>query len=166
MSIEINESEKFNFQIDTATENDLKQINEIDNRPEEHEAMLKLQKENAGKLLVVRCGNKIAGYVFVYYDHQSAHFPGIKAPFLEDLMVSPEFRGQGLGKILLQKCEEEIKNQNGKELTFAVLASNEQAIDFYTKNGYIKIQGTEFEPPKQENQDEKEVGYYFKKELA
>ena len=166
MSIENIEREKFNFNIDTATEDDLKQIDEIDNRPEEHAEMLKLQKEGAGKLFVVRHGDRIAGYVFIYYNHQSAHFPEMQAPFLEDLMVHPDFRGKGLGEVLLQKCEEEIQNQGGKKLTFAVLASNKQAVDFYTKNGYIEMPGTEFEPPKQENQDEREVGYYFKKELT
>ncbi len=159
MSIENIEREQFNFNFDTATENDLKQIDEIDNRPEEHAKMLKLQKEDVGKLIVARHGDKIAGYVFIYYYHQSAHFSEVQAPFLEDLMVHPDFRQKGLGKELLQKCEEEIKKQGGKELTFAVLASNQQAIDFYTKNGYEKIPEMDFKTPKED------LGHYFKKEL-
>ncbi len=157
MSLENIEREQFNFNLDIASEDDLKQIDEIDNRPVEHAEMLKLQKEGAGKLIVARHGDKIAGYVFVYYDHQSAHFPEVQAPFLEDLMVHPDFRQKGLGKALLQKCEEEIRNQGRKELTFAVLASNQQAIDFYTKNGYERKVEMDFKTPTGES------GYYFKK---
>lgn len=159
MSIE-NIERKIDFDFDIATEEDLKQIDEIDNRPEEHAEMLKLQKEGAGKLIVARHGDKIAGYVFVYYDHQSAHFPKVQAPFLEDLMVHPDFRQKGLGRQLLQKCEEEVKSQGGKELTFAVLASDQQAIDFYTKKGYEKIPEMDFRPPKED------LGHYFRKELT
>ena len=121
MPIENIGREQFNFNFEAANEDDLKQIDEIDHCPEEHAKMLKLQKEGAGKLIVARHGDKIAGYVFVYYNHQSAHFPEVQAPFLEDLMVHPNFRQKGLGKILLQKCEEEIKNQGGKKLSFSVL---------------------------------------------
>lgn len=160
MSIENTEREGLNFSFDVAVEGDLEQIDAIDNRPEEHAEMLKLQKEGAGKLIVARRGDKIAGYVFVYFDHQSAHFPEIQAPFLEDLMVHPDFRQKGLGKELLQKCEEEIRNQGGEELTFAVLASNQQAIDFYIKNDYERSLEMDFKTPTDE------LGYYFKKGLA
>lgn len=165
MSIANIEREQFNFKFDTATEGDLKQINAIDNRSEEHAEMLKLQKEGAGKLLVARNGPEIAGYVFVYYNHQSAHFPEVRAPFLEDLIVHPNFRKKGLGKGLLRKCEEEVKNHGGQELTFAVLASNQQAINFYTENSYAEIPDMEFEPPKQ-GDGKKEIGYYFRKKLT
>lgn len=61
--------------------------------------------------------------------------------------------------MLLQKCEDEIKSQGGKELTFAVLASNQQTIDFYTKNGYEKVPKMDFKTPKED------LGHYFRKKL-
>lgn len=166
MSIERRERGKFNLEIKSATEEDLSKINEIDNRPEEHEEKMELQEKGEGKFFVIRSGEEIAGYVFIYYDHQSAHFPEIQGPFLEDLVISPKFRKMGLGKTLLDNCEEEIKESGGKELHLAVLSDNQEAIDFYTKNGYIEIPNTKFKPPRQDDIDEGIHGTYYEKELV
>ena len=153
------ENKKLKFHFDTVKSEDLRQINAIDDREEEHAEMLELQDKGEGKFFVARDGNEIAGYVFVYYEHESAHFPDKKTPFLEDLMVGQKFRKKGLGKQLLEMCETEIKDKGEQELYFAVLADNDNAINFYKKNGYHRIPEMDFETPG------KEIGYYFRKDL-
>lgn len=155
-------SEQFNFILGTATEKDLEQINAIGNDPEENEARvekLEQQKKGQGKFFVAKQDGQVAGYVFVHYDHASAHFQDVKAPFIEDLMVHSKFRGQRLGKQLLEMCEQEIIKQGGEKSTFAVLASNEQAIKFYIKNGYTKNENMNFKTPGGED------GCYYEKNL-
>jgi ribosomal protein S18 acetylase RimI-like enzyme len=55
---------------------------------------------------------------------------------LENICIHPEFRGLGLGKILVSKLEEEARF---KEADTIVLDSLEDATGFYTRLGYKKI---------------------------
>lgn len=65
--------------------------------------MIRLQKEGVEKLIIAKHGDRVAGYVFVYFNHQSAHFPGVQTPFLEDLMVHPDFLEKGFRKNVITK---------------------------------------------------------------
>ena len=58
--------------------------------------------------------------------------PGI---YLEDLYVRPEFRGRGLGRLLLQRLGALAVERGCGRLEWAVLDWNEGAIGFYKKLG-------------------------------
>jgi len=158
--------EALNFTIDLARDEDLEKINEINNCPEEHLDFLDRQKRGELKFFVIRVGDEIAGYVGLYFDHQSAHFSEIKGPYLEGLVVNPKFRKKGLGKRLLEICEKEIKDAGGHDLTLAVLSTNQRALNFYKGSGYQEIPDTKFEPPKNSGQEKTEYGYYLRKKIV
>ena len=59
--------------------------------------------------------------------------------YLEDLLVTDKMRGQGLGKLLLDKLIEVAKEKNYSGMMWQVLDWNEPAINFYKKFDGIKF---------------------------
>ena len=55
--------------------------------------------------------------------------------YLEDLLVTESFRGQGIGKLLFDRLIQEVKEKNFRGMTWQVLEWNEPAINFYKKYG-------------------------------
>jgi GNAT superfamily N-acetyltransferase len=53
--------------------------------------------------------------------------------FLEDFVVSEDFRGKGIGKLLFDKLIEEAKERKLKGMVWQVFDWNEPAINFYKK---------------------------------
>jgi len=92
---------------------------------------------------------RFAEAVIAYYHDEPAGFevffhnfstflarPGI---YLEDLYVSPHFRGKGVGKELLVYLAQIAKERNCGRLEWAVLDWNEPSIAFYKKLGAIPL---------------------------
>ena len=55
--------------------------------------------------------------------------------YLEDLLVTEEMRGKGLGKLLFDRLVEEAKEKGLSGMVWQVLDWNEPAITFYKKYG-------------------------------
>jgi len=55
--------------------------------------------------------------------------------YLEDLIVTKEFRGKGIGKILFDHTVEEARHLGVGGMMWQVLDWNQPAIDFYKKYG-------------------------------
>lgn len=53
--------------------------------------------------------------------------------YLEDILVTENMRGQGLGKLLFDRLIEECKSRNFSGMVWQVLDWNEPAINFYKK---------------------------------
>lgn len=53
--------------------------------------------------------------------------------YLEDLIVTEEMRGQGLGKLLFDKVVDEMKEKKYSGMVWQVLEWNSPAINFYKK---------------------------------
>ncbi|MFY7899622.1 MAG: GNAT family N-acetyltransferase [Chitinophagaceae bacterium] len=53
--------------------------------------------------------------------------------YLEDLLVTEQMRGKGMGKLLFDKLLEECKEKGFKRMVWQVLEWNEPAINFYKK---------------------------------
>jgi GNAT superfamily N-acetyltransferase len=53
--------------------------------------------------------------------------------YLEDIIVTANHRGKGIGKMLMDKLIEEAKDKGFKRITWQVLEWNEPAIQFYKK---------------------------------
>ncbi len=51
--------------------------------------------------------------------------------YLEDLIVTESFRGNGIGKALFEKCIAHAKHNNYRRMVWQVLDWNTPAIDFY-----------------------------------
>jgi GNAT superfamily N-acetyltransferase len=58
---------------------------------------------------------------------------------LEDLYVTPQFRGQGIGKALLRHLAQIALAEGCPRLEWDVLAWNQPAIDFYHSQGAIML---------------------------
>jgi GNAT superfamily N-acetyltransferase len=65
--------------------------------------------------------------------------------YLEDLLVTENMRGKGLGKMIFDRLIEEAKEKKFKGITWQVLDWNEPAIKFYKKyntefdSGWINV---------------------------
>jgi len=61
--------------------------------------------------------------------------------YLEDILVSEELRGKGVGKLLFDKLLEEAKEKKFTGVVWQVLDWNEPAINFYKKYKEVSIDG-------------------------
>jgi len=53
--------------------------------------------------------------------------------YLEDFIVTNEYRGKGIGKLLFDRLIEEAKDKGWQAIVWQVLKWNEPAINFYKK---------------------------------
>ena len=59
---------------------------------------------------------------------------------LHKLYLAPDRHGCGLGRVLLQHCEEEIRGLGGRRLILNVNKHNAKAIAFYQRNGFAIVE--------------------------
>lgn len=74
-----------------------------------------------------------AGFALYFFNYST--WLGRPGLYLEDLIVLPEFRGQGIGKALLQRVAAIAVEKDCRRLQWEVLDWNTPAIDFYRAMG-------------------------------
>ena len=79
---------------------------------------------------VVEVKGKIQGFALYYIRFST--WKGNRM-YLEDLLVTEEMRGKGLGKILFDRLVEEAREKGFTGIAWQVLEWNEPAINFYKK---------------------------------
>jgi GNAT superfamily N-acetyltransferase len=92
-----------------------------------------LSKNPPFHAFVVYSGDRPVGYLIYYYTYSTCD--GKRILFLEDIFVTESVRKKGVGKELFNFCLEEAKKQGCRELQWAVLTWNEDAIGFYERMG-------------------------------
>ena len=75
----------------------------------------------------------VAGFAVWFLNYST--WTGTHGIFLEDLFVSPEFRGRGYGKALLVHLAQECVAKGYHRLKWSVLDWNQPSIDFYRSIG-------------------------------
>jgi len=92
--------------------------------------------ENAtAKALICEADGEAIGYAVYFYNYST--WQGKNGLYLEDLYVTPEARGIGAGKALLQQLAR-IAVENGcGRFEWSVLDWNEPAINFYRSIGAL-----------------------------
>jgi GNAT superfamily N-acetyltransferase len=80
--------------------------------------------------LVAECDEEIKGASIYYYRYST--WKG-KRMYLEDLIVTEQMRGKGLGKQLFEQMLTIAKSENCTGMMWQVLDWNQPAIDFYKK---------------------------------
>lgn len=83
--------------------------------------------------LVAESENELVGYALFFSVFKS--FRGERSMFLEDLYISPDMRGRGLGFELLKAVAQEAKNQNCVRMDWQALKWNTPAVEFYKNLG-------------------------------
>lgn len=76
---------------------------------------------------------KAAGFAVYFFNYST--WQGRNGLYLEDLYVSPDFRGKGAGKALLQHLAKIAVDNNCGRFEWSVLDWNTPAIDFYQSLG-------------------------------
>ena len=74
--------------------------------------------------------NPVVGFALYYIRYST--WKG-QVMYLEDILVTESYRGQGIGKMLMDKLIEEAREKGFKRITWQVLEWNEPAIRFYKK---------------------------------
>jgi GNAT superfamily N-acetyltransferase len=82
------------------------------------------------KAFVAEDNNNIIGFA-LYYTRYST-WKGCRL-YLEDFIVTEEYRGKGAGKLLFETVIQEAKDKNYNGMVWQVLDWNEPAINFYKK---------------------------------
>jgi GNAT superfamily N-acetyltransferase len=73
---------------------------------------------------------KIEGFALYYIRYST--WKGQRM-YLEDIIVTEKLRGQGMGKLLIERLIEEAKEKKLSGIVWQVLEWNEPAINFYKK---------------------------------
>ena len=87
-------------------------------------------------LVAMRSAGDPIGYAlfFPYF----ASFRGQRGIHLEDIYISPEYRGRGIGERLLRAVAAMAAERGCERIDFQVLEWNEPAIAFYQKLGAVR----------------------------
>jgi ribosomal protein S18 acetylase RimI-like enzyme len=86
--------------------------------------------------LVAEIDKRIFAYAIFYPNFST--FRGQLGMYLEDIYISPEYRGEGTGEAILREVAKIAKNRGCERIDFQVLEWNEPAIAFYQKLGAVR----------------------------
>ena len=88
------------------------------------------------EILVATADASTIGYAlfFPYF----ASFRGQRSIYLEDIYISSEYRGRGIGESLLRRIARIALTRNFDRIDFQVLEWNAPAISFYQKLGAVR----------------------------
>jgi len=79
---------------------------------------------------VATVGGRVEGFALYYIRYST--WKGQRL-YLEDIIVTEEMRGMGLGKMLFDRLLQEVKDRGFSGMVWQVLDWNEPAINFYKK---------------------------------
>ncbi len=91
------------------------------------------------EVIVAEGGTDPAGFALFF--HSFSTFLGRPGIYLEDLYVRPEFRGRGMGRVLLVHLARLARERGCGRLEWSVLDWNEPAIGFYRGIGASPVGG-------------------------
>lgn len=93
-----------------------------------------IEHPEIGHILVLREGKSIIGMVNLLFTVSTAC--GGKAALLEDMIVRPERRGDGLGRKLMEAAVKLALQQGCLRITLLTDRANDAAIRFYMRHGF------------------------------
>lgn len=96
----------------------------------------KLASGKYGKCFIAYFENKPVGYTTLSL--QDFGYRKSKYVEVENMGVEPEFRSQGIGKLLLDEAVSWAKQQGATKLFVSAYWKNKRAINFYKKNSFYE----------------------------
>ena len=85
------------------------------------------------EIFLAQKAGEVVGYAFVFETYST--FLALPTLYLEDLFVLPEYRGAGVGKVMMKFLAAEALRRGCGRLDWTVLDWNENAIRFYEHLG-------------------------------
>ena len=94
-----------------------------------------LASPEQGQILVLKIDKQLVGMVSLLYLISTAM--GGKVAMLEDMIIAPEQRSQGLGQQLLNAAITFAQEQGCLRITLLTDADNQRAQQFYQRQGFV-----------------------------
>ena len=95
------------------------------------------EKKKAEVLFPMEEGEEVG---FALFFHNFSTFLGRAGRYLEDLYISPEYRGKGYGKATLQRLAQIAVERGCGRLEWSCLDWNQPSIDFYLSLGAVPME--------------------------
>lgn len=92
--------------------------------------------DETGDILIARDHGEIVGMVNLLYTISTAF--GTTVALLEDMVVAPERRGEGVGSALMMSAISHATKRGCRRITLLTDADNEKAQHFYKKHGFYQ----------------------------
>lgn len=92
------------------------------------EAITEFLERNPGLNWVARLNKQLVGTLLCGYDGRRA--------YLYHLAVHPEYRRQGIGRALVERCLERLKEMRVEKAHLFVYADNQEAVAFWKATGW------------------------------
>lgn len=87
-----------------------------------------------GRIFVLRAGSQVIGMVNALFTISTAE--GGPVVLLEDVILAKKYRGQGLGRKLVEHVLEWARRENFLRVTVLADSTNEAALNFYRQLGF------------------------------
>jgi ribosomal protein S18 acetylase RimI-like enzyme len=94
-----------------------------------------IEHPETGEIFVLKEDTNIVGMISLLYTISTAL--GGKVATLEDMVINPKHRGKGAGTLLLTHAIAHAKYVACKRITLLTDKDNEEAINFYKKQGFV-----------------------------
>ncbi|HZP48351.1 MAG TPA: GNAT family N-acetyltransferase [Vicinamibacterales bacterium] len=92
----------------------------------------------AAEVIIALVDGRPAGFALFFHNYST--FLAQRGLYLEDLFVTPEHRGRGIGRALLERLARIAVERNCGRFEWSVLDWNEPAIGFYKKLGAVPLE--------------------------
>jgi ribosomal protein S18 acetylase RimI-like enzyme len=96
-----------------------------------------LYKRDKDGILVAKDKGKIVGFIAT---DKNWMWTGEKFGEIHELVVHPDYRGRGLGKLLLERAIKRLKSENLRKIGLWVGEKNEKARKIYEKLGFTETE--------------------------
>jgi ribosomal protein S18 acetylase RimI-like enzyme len=94
----------------------------------------------AGIVAVIE--SNLVGYLLYNFGYDTDR--ALRYLFIIDLLVAEDWRGQGIGKVLMAEAAHICRKYQGQEMMWAVYKKNQLALDFYQGLGAEEITDLRF----------------------
>ena len=91
-----------------------------------------------GQIYCARDGDCVVGMVSILFTVSTAE--GARAALLEDMVVHPSRRGEGIGERLLDEAILRAREAGCKRITLLTDSTNQSAMRFYGRAGFVRSQ--------------------------
>ena len=96
-----------------------------------------IEHSDSDEVLVAKEGGAVVGMLLIHYRRAMSH--GSWVAEVDDMYVTPERRGHGVGKMLIEEAVRQAKRREASHLVAGVGARNENALAFYEDHGFEEV---------------------------